>query len=201
MKNIDKYSFYGNNIFSIILNNKKINIDNILNELFLHKSHYLYSHFICKRWENIYLQPNLVPSVLPILSESLAIAKNIYEESFIIPHELFGFSFNEYWFNIANPGESTGVHNHKKKSKVSGVFYLQIPKNSGNLNFKSERSEIFELKPKTGKLVLFPSKLNHFVTKNKSDEQRISLAFNCFTYPFKDDIVISGYEKNNFFPM
>ena len=81
------------------------------------------------------------------------------------------------------------------------MFYLQIPKNSGNLNFKSERSEIFELKPKTGKLVLFPSKLNHFVTKNKSDEQRISLAFNCFTYPFKDDIVISGYEKNNFFPM
>jgi len=39
------------------------------------------------------------------------------------------------------------------------------------------------MEPKTGKMVFFPSELDHYVPDNKSIETRISLAFNFYKFP------------------
>jgi len=40
------------------------------------------------------------------------------------------------------------------------------------------RDQDFQVEPKEGRLVLFPSWLTHRVSVNRTDEERISIAFN-----------------------
>ena len=101
----------------------------------------------------------------------------------VIPHELLGYEKNEFWFNSALPGESTGVHNHNGKAIISGVYYLQVPEKSGNIIFIHENKEKLEVPAKPGKLIFFPSELDHYVKENKGSGKRISLSFNCYLFP------------------
>ena len=101
------------------------------------------------------------------------------------------------WININPPGSYNIEHRHPL-SLISGVFYLSVPKDSGGLvftnpidkfdmffgknvvdNYTPYNSACHEFKPVNNELVLFPSFLSHRVMTNKSDENRISLAFNC----------------------
>ena len=100
------------------------------------------------------------------------------------------------WINI-NPKHSFhGDHIHPK-AHLSGVFYLQCPKESGDIIFKDPKAvsfmfpasytEItgenaieFRCPPKEGGLLLFPSWLSHSVGQNISDEERVSMSFNLF---------------------
>jgi len=106
------------------------------------------------------------------------------------------------WFNINNPGDYNHSHNHPG-CDLSGVLWLKVPKDSGNIVFESPNSftqsrllgaysqkfkdeltlhDWFYMQPQVGLLILFPSHLNHSVTKNNSDEDRISVAFNVSVY-------------------
>ena len=49
-----------------------------------------------------------------------------------------GLPMDEFWFNIAGPGESTGWHDHKERSELSGVYYLHVPDNSGDIHFRKK---------------------------------------------------------------
>ena len=40
--------------------------------------------------------------------------KAILEKSLVVPYKELGLPMDEFWFNIAAPGESTGWHNHKE---------------------------------------------------------------------------------------
>ncbi len=194
-----KHLFCDHEIYSTFISEDKADVEQILSELFCHKKDYSYSHFIQKRWENIYVNPMLVPAVLPVFSFAVSFSRKVYNKKLIIPHELLGFNHNEFWFNVAKPGDSTGVHNHKDKSTLSGVFYLQVPEKSGHLFFKNGKSNKLEFQVKTGQMVLFPSSLNHYVSENRSRTERISLAFNCFTFPLMENPVEFGYEKSKYF--
>ena len=77
--------------------------------------------------------------------------------------------------------------NHVHNGLISGVFYLKVPENSGNLILKDPavrahnhpiRNKDFSVKPEELSLILFPSWLEHYVEPNKSDEQRIAISFN-----------------------
>ena len=90
-------------------------------------------------------------------------------------------------------------HTHPK-CHLSGVLWLKIPENSGNIIFISpyehvahvEIDELYSdefkkshnsfsnyfLNPTEGYMILFPSHLVHYVDVNKSNEDRISVAFN-----------------------
>jgi len=102
----------------------------------------------------------------------------------------------EYWYNINYPNSYNIAHNHIG-SMLSGVFYIKVPKNSGNIYFMRSEQESNELSryidPNNtthythcrywleafeGKLILFPSYLSHYVEQNLSDDERISLSFN-----------------------
>ena len=184
-----KQIFSGQTIFSMNQIDNKINIGTILNEFYNNTTKYNYTHFINNRWENIYLNPNYIPSVLPLLSYAVSKAITLYEEklkphqTFIIPHELLGYNKNEFWFNSTSKGESTRKHNHNQQALVSGVFYLQVPNNSGNLFFINGENNELEIPAKKGKIVFFPSELEHYVAENKSEDSRISISFNFYKFP------------------
>lgn len=98
------------------------------------------------------------------------------------------------WTNICEKGKKHHEHNHPN-SIISGVFYFQINEklppiefrnpntHSFNLNIQKQNnfnSATFLLPLNSGELILFPSNLTHSVPENKSDQPRISLAFNTF---------------------
>ena len=60
-------------------------------------------------------------------------------------------------------------------------------------------SKELEVESKKGEVIFFPSKLDHYVPENKSCDMRISLAFNCFTFPLTEDSMELGYEKSKYF--
>ena len=189
-----KTVFRGHNIYSTIVNDKDVNIDHILREFQQNTEKYNYTHYINNRWENIYLNPQYIPSVLPLLSFAISTSLELFRDmlkphqALVIPHELLGYEKNEFWFNAATNGESTGMHNHNEHAILSGVFYLKIPKNSANLFFKSGKNNDLEMEVETGKMILFPSELDHYVPLNKSSETRISLSFNLYLFPLSASI-------------
>jgi len=184
-----KDMFLEHSIFSSTISDKKIDIDVILHEFQNNIKHHTHTHFINNRWENIYLNPQHIPSILPLLSEihSTAIktfhAKLAPHQTLIIPHELLGYEKNEFWFNAALPGESTRAHNHNGKAIMSGVYYLQVPENCGNIVFLKGKKEKLEIPAEPRKLLFFPPELDHFVKENRGYKTRISLSFNCYLFP------------------
>ena len=128
-----KDNFLEHSIFSTTISDKKIDIDVILDEFHNNTDNHTHTHFINNRWENIYINPQKIPSVLPLLSKIISEAIKEYHhrlkphQTLVIPHELLGYEKNEFWFNSALPGESTGSHNHNGKAIISGVYYLQVP--------------------------------------------------------------------------
>jgi uncharacterized protein (TIGR02466 family) len=72
---------------------------------------------------------------------------------------------------------------------LSGVYYVQIPKNSGRLvfeyNINQFQNYLSWIEPVVGNFIIFPSTLNHYVTKNLGDECRVSISFNVINVPLK----------------
>jgi uncharacterized protein (TIGR02466 family) len=94
-----------------------------------------------------------------------------------------------YWAQVHSQNESTNLHDHvdcfdiKNSPDLSGVYYLEVPKDSGDIVFqwpinKYNQYKRWWFKPKEGDLLLFPSTLDHFVTKNTAVEKRIAVSFN-----------------------
>lgn len=177
-------------IHVIVEKQNTINRQSILEEFLANIGNYTFTHFVGKRWENIYLKIGEIPSIKPLLHFAIDTALEKYREvlkpheTLMIPHDLLGYEKNEFWFNAANPGESTGVHNHNGKAFLSGVYYLQIPDNCGNIHFITADGKEHEIEAEEGKLILFPAELDHHVPLNCSNEVRISLAFNLYKLPF-----------------
>jgi uncharacterized protein (TIGR02466 family) len=124
------------------------------------------------------------------------------DRSLIIPHKEMGLPMDEFWFNIASPGESTGWHDHKDRSLLSGVYYLKVPDNAGNINFREKNGDQFrewQIRSQTGKMILFHSNMEHSVSKNKSSENRISIAFNLYALPIDIDAFSDSYSSNKFY--
>jgi len=110
----------------------------------------------------------------------------------------FQYKLTGLWMNINGNGGYNKSHMHPQ-SHMSGVCWLQLPKNSGgivlqNASYFSCSKEIsvynknfieqmvlhpeYELFPGSGKMLLFPSSLYHCVQPNRSNEDRISISFN-----------------------
>ena len=103
------------------------------------------------------------------------------------------FNITAQWANINGPSCSNLAHSHGT-SDFSGVFYVKVPDNSGDLFLHNIHApanplgHIFPLsthtksghriKPETGLIVMFPGNTLHSVTTNRSTEDRISIAFN-----------------------
>ena len=88
-----------------------------------------------------------------------------------------------YWGHIHEKHMSTNTHNHYPHY-VSAVLYVAIPEGSGTIVFRPALNRndpiayASHFPPKRGRFFIFPSYLDHYVTRNQSDQKRISIAFN-----------------------
>jgi uncharacterized protein (TIGR02466 family) len=97
------------------------------------------------------------------------------------------------WFNIQKRGSTIMQHNHRR-SVISGAFYIYADRDAAPITFANPLTahkmhepsiggstdydvEFFKVPAETGKLVLFPSWLEHYVGYNNSD-MRVTLSFN-----------------------
>lgn len=121
---------------------------------------------------------------------------NFYKRKNIIDFEI---NLQSYWLNKNNNSDYNVVHNHLPNN-FSGVWYLKAPKNCGNLVFQNGDLTVlneqnfdyfydphffsrFYLEIQENDLILFPSHMLHYVEPNKSNKDRISLAFNITINP------------------
>ena len=179
--------------------NKRHDLKDILSISILEKE---YSHKINGRWENQYIDLDLILEIKPVFLMACKFGKSIVNKSLVILHKQLGFPYNEFWFNISNPGDSTGWHDHKENAKISCVYYISVPKKSGNIIFRKNdknKDEKWFVKPKDGMMILFPSKLEHCVEINKSCDTRISLSFNLYTLPIQVNETRNVYSSKKFF--
>jgi uncharacterized protein (TIGR02466 family) len=96
------------------------------------------------------------------------------------------------WANTFEKDQVIGLHEHGYQPNIfSGCYYHTVPKNSGDIQFKSTNPFVISfphkaekyhnlvtVEPKDGMILLFPSWLLHKVLPNRSNEIRVSLAFN-----------------------
>jgi uncharacterized protein (TIGR02466 family) len=111
-------------------------------------------------------------------------------------YELNKLQITNAWINVDNGISITGAHNHAQ-DVLSGVYYVSAGEGSGNLEFLSPvtassyvfgkgtrtgmnrlNSDQWTITPQTGKLIIFPSWLYHYVRINTDTANRISIAFN-----------------------
>ena len=110
----------------------------------------------------------------------------------------YSYSISNMWINVNKPGDYNTLHVHPL-SKMSGCFYIKVPENSGSIIFecpsyyvnfnlhKSINSELADqfnfysswcMNPYEGTMLFFPPHLQHEVATNRSNEDRITIAFN-----------------------
>lgn len=98
------------------------------------------------------------------------------------------------WANILRDGNWQRPHFHPTQSNIiSGVYYVKLPDNltesEGCIEFINPMpisinhgfSNTRKIKPKEGKLVLFPPFYMHYVYPFKSDQNRAVIAFDVLT--------------------
>ena len=82
----------------------------------------------------------------------------------------------KHWTQIHQPLESTSLHDHYGCT-WGFVYYVKVPKGAGNLVFELEKMTSI-IQPCEGKMLIFPAWLKHKVSKNMSNDIRISWAGN-----------------------
>jgi|688.fasta_scaffold15499_8 uncharacterized protein (TIGR02466 family) len=101
------------------------------------------------------------------------------------------------WLNFTQENEYHHYHNHSN-SFLSGVFYISSDPKIDNIilskngllnsdifnieteNFNEFNSKSYTFPTKSKTLIIFPSKVSHEVLNKKSNNLRISMAFNSF---------------------
>lgn len=129
------------------------------------------THFFGGRFENLYLERQRIPELDLVLGHAESCARAILNYG----HKPLRLGF---WFNAQAPGQGTSVHNHDENDELlSGVYYIRVPDKSGQLVLLDGQLTT-RLMPKAGNFLFFPPSLSHRVDVNRSQEQRLSLAFN-----------------------
>jgi len=110
-------------------------------------------------------------------------------------HQIYNHS---WWINENKLGDYNSLHNHVDPSQniiLSGVYYLEVPKDSGRLvflnndygRFQGSGLDYFDnsnfyskyiFMPQKYDLILFPPGALHMAEPNKNKKPRISVAFN-----------------------
>ena len=135
---------------------------------------------------------NELPEYAKLVDMLYSAQRTTYDQEYYESEPFLG----NMWANINPPGGSNRAHIHPN-SLWSGVYYVKAPKNSGQLKIEDPRSVALmtrpkqkdvpkpdrllrehHYEPKTGRLIMFPSWLNHCVDPNNSNDIRISVSFN-----------------------
>ena len=105
-----------------------------------------------------------------------------------------GFRITGCWANLNAPGASHRIHSHPN-NYLSGVYYVRTPPGADSINFHDPRVQTGIIRPpvtaltaqnsdmvvnrvQEGRLLVFPSWLQHSVSPGEADSERVSVSFN-----------------------
>jgi uncharacterized protein (TIGR02466 family) len=126
-----------------------------------------------------------------ISNNIIDVVKQIFKEQAITTKFILG----NMWANINPRAGFNAVHTHPN-SFLSGVYYVKVPQNSGELRLMDPRVQNLILVPdrednipeeycnqqdyipSENKLLIFPSYVPHLVFANESRDLRVSISFN-----------------------
>lgn len=129
------------------------------------------SHYFEGRYENIYIKREKIPELNQLIEQAIEYVAQILE----LDAEQLQCGF---WFNSMESGHVTLPHRHDDDDELmSAVYYVQVPKNSGNL-LLGEAEQQISIEPEAGKMVFFKPDLIHQVSENLSDRHRLSIGMN-----------------------
>ena len=129
------------------------------------------SHYFGGRFENLYLDQQRIPALSVVLAQATSFAAELLNR----PESAIKRGF---WFNDMGPGHSTTKHDHDEYDELlSGVYYVHVSENSGNLIIH-DRYSCTQVTPETGMFVFFGPAVVHSVTANQSNENRLSIGMN-----------------------
>ncbi len=111
--------------------------------------------------------------------------KHIIQYCIDLKYPLKKWEIYESWFTKLRPNDYAYVHDHGD-ADISGVYYCKTSGSDGKIFFASPlpsgklyaNNQRFTITPMNGGLLLFPGWLKHGVTRNESNNDRISLSFN-----------------------
>lgn len=130
------------------------------------------THFFNGRFENLYLQRERIDAIGKVLQQAEQYALNIIQN--FANHQLR----SGFWINDMGPGAVTTEHDHDEDDELlSGVYYIQVPPHSGELNIVDLYSHTL-ITPQAGMFVFFTPSVRHSVSINNSLERRISIGMN-----------------------
>lgn len=163
--------------FQKITSNNSTELNSILENGFLdqyentavHKT-----HLFAGRYENIYLNEQHIPELESLIKQAVQHARNILK----INNLRAG-----YWFNYMPPGATTTLHTHDDDDELlSGVYYVKVPEDSGKLIIYDDADKNhpnrIEIPPKVGEFIFFKPDVRHEVSRNNSNEHRLSIGIN-----------------------
>lgn len=132
------------------------------------------THLFEDRYENIYLNEQHIPELAPLMKAAVALAEDILQ----LKNLRAGF-----WFNYMPPGATTTLHTHDDDDELlSAVYYVVVPENSGNLIIYDDTDNAvlnkIEINSKTGEFIFFKPDVRHEVSRNNSNEHRLSIGIN-----------------------
>ena len=129
------------------------------------------SHYFAGRYENIYVPETRMPALAPVLQAAGQGAERY------LGKPVAGLATG-FWLNEMGPGHVTLPHHHDEdEEQVSGVYYIRVPDDSGDLLLK-QGEDCRRITPREGLFVFFSPTVMHEVTRNNSDAVRLSVAMN-----------------------
>jgi hypothetical protein len=129
------------------------------------------SHYFGGRYENLYLERERIPAIASVLKQAELYASTILQR---LQQPLR----SGFWINDMGPTEVTSEHDHDDYDEMlSGVYYVQVPENSGELVIIDHHSRTL-VTPQAGMFVFFAPDVLHAVNENRSAERRISIGMN-----------------------
>jgi hypothetical protein len=167
-----------------------------------------YNHF--KEGAVDYTMDPYIIDKLPKFKNAIVNKVNDYFFNYLTLDPLISFYFPDSWFTKCTPEASGKKHCHVN-SLFSGVVYIDAEDTSNItffhpsqhhggtigisktlLNYREFNilnSESWEEVPENGKIIIFPSFLEHEINKNYSNKDRYSFAFNILIENYKCNIV------------
>ena len=177
---LNQHNLFASPVWGYVLNNQRYEVSDYvdyilnlkLNTKSLSKSNFGGWHSECNLYEH------------GIFKEFCSLLLDITKE-IANPYTSFDLDFLEMWAMV-NQKHSYNAH-HVHEGLLSGVFYLQVPEDSGRLILcnpavRSDNHAIrikdYAIQPENLALIMFPSWLEHYVEPNNSNDERISISFN-----------------------
>tara|TARA_Y100000022_G_scaffold98752_1_gene85173 strand:+ start:85 stop:678 length:594 start_codon:yes stop_codon:yes gene_type:complete len=179
---IEKHYFFPSILYKIKYDLKKVECDNIFNyvETGINDRSYSFDKHV--------LNEDMFSDIKLFIEKH--IEKYVYETMGKNPR-LQKLTITQSWLNKIEDDDERPTHSHPN-SVISGVFYIgRLKDRFSDINFippfhsgfDDGTSRLKVISPKSGELLLFPSYLKHWVSRNTSKKPRISLSFNTFPLP------------------